>query len=269
MYHSVSSAPTASPFARYVVDPAVFGAQLQVLADEGYRVASLGEVLSPEAMGERCVALTFDDAFGDFAEQALPLMADFGMPSTLYVPTGFVGGTARWLVPEGEGGRRILGWSELAEVLASGLVNIGAHSQTHAELDRLGVADQRQEIMVSKKMLEDHLQTPVTSFAYPFGYHSGATERLVAEAGFTTGVTVGELPLGGKVRRRSVPRLTVSGRVDLAGFRALLGREAKLVRRASNRVTPYAWRAYRRSPLWKRAPGGGSSCPGAVDSATP
>lgn len=73
---------------------------------------------------------------------------------------------------------------ELAELAASELVTIGAHSVTHPMLAVLAEADQAEEIRQSRRYLEEVLERPVTAFSYPNGSRSGATMALVRENGF-------------------------------------------------------------------------------------
>jgi len=74
------------------------------------------------------------------------------------------------------------------DILAKGeLVEVGAHTITHPALSTLPVASQRDEILGSKARLEEVLNHPVTSFAYPYGTRSDYTAETVAivrEAGF-------------------------------------------------------------------------------------
>ncbi|MCB1866726.1 MAG: polysaccharide deacetylase family protein [Chromatiales bacterium] len=42
------------------------------------------------------VALTIDDGYSDAAEHAAPILADFGLPATVFVASGFVGGGVMW-----------------------------------------------------------------------------------------------------------------------------------------------------------------------------
>jgi peptidoglycan/xylan/chitin deacetylase (PgdA/CDA1 family) len=79
---------------------------------------------------------------------------------------------------------RALNPSELLELADSGLVTIGAHTETHPLLALLSADDQIYEIRQSKTYLEGILGRPVTGFAYPNGSKSELTMNLVRESGF-------------------------------------------------------------------------------------
>ena len=87
----------------------------------------------------------------------------------------------------GESGRP-LSPEEAVELGRGGLVEIGAHGQTHARLARLSEEEQRREIAGSRRHLEELLGNGVTSFAYPFGGKqdfSAKTASIVQEEGFS------------------------------------------------------------------------------------
>src|SRR5690606_17897070 len=113
----------------------------------------------------KAIAITFDDGLADFGRHALPLLERFGFASTLFVTTGHVGGTARWLADLGEGERPMLGWDDIAG-LPQRNVEVGAHTHTHPQLDLLSLVDARQEIEQSKALLEAHIGRKIQSFAY-------------------------------------------------------------------------------------------------------
>jgi peptidoglycan/xylan/chitin deacetylase (PgdA/CDA1 family) len=75
---------------------------------------------------------------------------------------------------------RTLSASEIRELAASGLIEIGAHTVNHPVLARLPAASQRFEIEQSKAQLTAILGRPVTSFAYPYGLPSDYTEESIA-----------------------------------------------------------------------------------------
>jgi peptidoglycan/xylan/chitin deacetylase (PgdA/CDA1 family) len=82
---------------------------------------------------------------------------------------------------------RALTPSELRSLVDTGLVDVGAHTVTHAQLSAHDEATQRDEIGGSRRQLEEWLEQPVHCFAYPFGGpgdYTPATRRLVDEAGF-------------------------------------------------------------------------------------
>ncbi len=96
-------------------------------------------------------------------------------------------------VPNGTNGTKaFMGWEELQALAASPLVEIGAHSASHANLARLPVESARREISASKEALEAAWGQPVTSFAYPFGQKSTYNQEtisLLKQTGFTCAVT--------------------------------------------------------------------------------
>jgi peptidoglycan/xylan/chitin deacetylase (PgdA/CDA1 family) len=76
---------------------------------------------------------------------------------------------------------------ELVRLDRGRLVEVGAHTSTHAFLSALSKTEQAAEIQGSKLALEEILRHPVKSFAYPFGSrgdYNTETVELVRHAGF-------------------------------------------------------------------------------------
>jgi peptidoglycan/xylan/chitin deacetylase (PgdA/CDA1 family) len=216
MYHSVATRATAA-FREFVIDPAVFAEHMAVLVDGGYEPMTVSEYISGASAGLRKpVILTFDDGFLDFHESVLPLLTDAGFSATLFVPTAYVGGTSRWLAPEGESDRAMMSWGAIAEAAASG-VEIGSHSRTHPQLDLLPKARMRAEVRDSRSELEDRLQQSVRSFAYPYGYFNAEVKRAVNRAGYRSAFAVRDLA-STTTDPLAVTRWTVRHGLDPAGL---------------------------------------------------
>jgi peptidoglycan/xylan/chitin deacetylase (PgdA/CDA1 family) len=81
---------------------------------------------------------------------------------------------------------RMLTEDEAIRMATGGLIEVGAHTMTHPMLASVPVSVQREEIVQSKIRLEELLDRPINSFAYPHGSYSAATLALVREAGFTS-----------------------------------------------------------------------------------
>ena len=64
---------------------------------------------------------------------------------------------------------RALSHEEIRQLADGGLVEIGAHTVTHPVLSAIPPAQQQEEISESKVQLEQILNQPVVSFAYPYG----------------------------------------------------------------------------------------------------
>ncbi|MDT7041523.1 polysaccharide deacetylase family protein [Candidatus Nitronereus thalassa] len=78
--------------------------------------------------------------------------------------------------------------NELEQLGKGGLVEIGAHTVTHPVLSSLSLSEQRDEILQSKEGLEEKLNRPILSFAYPYGERSDysvQTPELVKQLGFS------------------------------------------------------------------------------------
>jgi peptidoglycan/xylan/chitin deacetylase (PgdA/CDA1 family) len=184
-YHAISegSPPFCVPSAR-------LGDHLTSLHDAGWQALTLDGVLGGHAARGwpvRSVMLTFDDGLVSFATHALPLLARFGCPATLFVVAGRLGSASNW---PGWSPRapveRLLDAGALREAASAG-VDIGSHSWSHPRLSSLAPERVTREILDSRARLEDVLGRPVRSFAYPFGDAPACAARLVRDhfaAGF-------------------------------------------------------------------------------------
>ncbi len=193
LYHSIADQPANKAWP-WAMPTRLFARHMAFLHRYGYSGVTISQLVSAMRnsaieLPERTVAITFDDGYEDFSEHALPLLSEFGFPATLYVTTGYIGQTSRWLADENQGDRPMMTYGQIREALKQG-IEIGAHSQSHPELDILNSEAAFREIAESKIELEQHLGWPIESFAYPHGYHSRETRSLVIKAGFTSACAV-------------------------------------------------------------------------------
>lgn len=233
MYHAFTPARTQE-FHRWTLSAERLAGHLEYLSGAGYRSVTVTELLGYLGRGEldnRLIALTFDDAYADFHQVALPLLARYRMTGTLFVPTGHVGGSSAWMRCEGEGDRPILSWSALAEVAASG-IEIGAHSHTHPAMDRLSASELADQATRPKAELEDHLGTPVTSFAYPYGRYDRRVRDAVAAAGFRAACTMNSWAPTPSSPSLELPRTTVFHYMDGVDLAAAIAASRAPARRA-------------------------------------
>lgn len=222
MYHEIADASATS--SSLAVAPDVFANQLAYLRDSGFNTLTAGELAAFLADGvgqlpERPVVLTFDDGYGDFYTDALPVIKQNGFTGTLFQTTGWVG-------EEGEA-RRMLNWRELDEIDQAG-IEIGAHTVRHPQLDQLPEKALRDELYISKSALEDHLGAAVPGLAYPFGYSNRRVREVARELGYAYAYAVGNAFTTEAAGKFTFPRLTVRRTTSMDEFGKMVNGTATL-----------------------------------------
>jgi peptidoglycan/xylan/chitin deacetylase (PgdA/CDA1 family) len=234
LYHAVTEQPPAG-LERFTVHPARFAEHLGCLRDSGragLTVPELAACLEGRArLPPRPVLVTFDDGYADFLDAAERLTAA-GFPSTLYVTTGQLG--AAGMLTRGQ--LRLLG----------GTVEVGAHSRSHPRLDELPADRLRDEVHGSKADLEEVLQRPARSFAYPHGGHDRRVRQAVVDAGFGSAAAVKNAFSHDRDDPFAIARITVTTGTTAERIGQLLqGRDAPTAWARERRRTR-AYRSYRR-----------------------
>lgn len=141
-----------------------FRRQMVYLAD-AESVVSLDEALEKLACGETladppCV-LTFDNCGSDFVDVILPVLAELGLPATLYVATSHI--DAEGPTPP----ERRLSWNAIRESVSTGLVMVGANTHTRAVLDRCDPMTVDLELDVCNDRIATEVGVKPEHFAYP------------------------------------------------------------------------------------------------------
>lgn len=200
-YHSIDS--SGSPVS---VAEDAFRAHVRFLASGRLRVLPLADIAAA-GTDEDAVAITFDDAFLNFAGIAAPLLADHGLPATVFVVSDAVGGTNAW------DGRDLPGiptlplmhWNDLHAISAAGF-EIGAHTRRHADLTTLAGSRLEDETAGCVERIAAEMGVRPSRFAYPYGAVNDAVARVARDV-FLDSCTTELRPLGAGEDRALLPRL--------------------------------------------------------------
>jgi peptidoglycan/xylan/chitin deacetylase (PgdA/CDA1 family) len=186
-YHAVSETWPA-PLS---VSPRQLREQMEWLLGRGYVGATFSDAVATERSGPTLV-VTFDDAFGSVLDLAYPILADLGLPATVFVVTNFTGGSRplQWQgITEWRGAYddelRGLTWTELGHLAESGW-EVGSHTCSHPPLTQLADAALARELRESREACEQALQRPCQSLAYPYGDFDARVCAATADAGYTS-----------------------------------------------------------------------------------
>ncbi len=144
-----------SPFA---VSPAVLERQMSYLARARLAVGSevAAAVVEGRIANARGALVTMDDGDPSVIRTATPIFERHRIPYVVFVVPGRIGRADHMSVAE------LRALSDLG-------AEIGSHTMTHRSVTSLSAGELADEIVGSKRAIEDITGRAVTSFAYPFG----------------------------------------------------------------------------------------------------
>jgi peptidoglycan/xylan/chitin deacetylase (PgdA/CDA1 family) len=123
----------------------------------------------------------------------------------------------------------------LQDAVTTGLVTVGSHTHSHADLSRASEREAEEEMRRSKELIEDNLQAACRHFAYPWAVGSPSADRAARRLFATAALDAWRTNRRGRTnpyRLGRVPILRSDG--DGVFFRAktvgVLDREALLYR---------------------------------------
>ena len=165
---------------RYAVPPEEFAAQLDYLTQEGYTTITPQDYArarkGKQTLPEKPVILSFDDGYEDNHRVVLPMLEEHGMKAVFYVVTNDIG------LPG------YMTWDNLFDMERHGM-EIGSHTANHIPLTTLPPEKQREELRLSKLMLEWKGLKTIYSFSYPTGAYDAGVVAMLAEEDYLTAVT--------------------------------------------------------------------------------
>ncbi len=207
------------------VSPENFERQILWLQSQGWHFVTMTELVThADRLPQKTVAMTFDDGYEDNYSNAFRIMKKHGIKGTLYLVVNRHNND--WSINKkahhnsGELARiPKLSDRQVQEMVDSGLFEIGGHTLSHINLAKSDKETKQREIAECKTALETRFNTPVTSFAYPFGIYQKEDPELVSTLGFTNAVLAeGGVETGMTHRRFRLRRVKISGKDNFFAF---------------------------------------------------
>jgi peptidoglycan/xylan/chitin deacetylase (PgdA/CDA1 family) len=242
-YHALGEVSREHDPEGLVVSPQELRTQVVRLLAREYEFVTMTEfgrrLIEDQPLTGVC-ALTFDDGSLDNATMLPSVLRSLRVPATLFVCPGLLGEPHPWVRPEA--GLRLMNLEELRDVAELPFVEIGSHTNSHRDMAQISDPSEAYgELRASKLMLEEMLDRPIMSFAYPYGRYSPVCPEAANRAGYLTAATCGlrggqvphelqreliapgDLPLRFELKIRGVFRAVVSS-PPMRFRRRLLGR---------------------------------------------
>ena len=212
-YHDFSE---TEPETAMRINTTKFRKQMETIRQLGISVISLDDFVAwkkgEKDIPAKSALITLDDGWKSVYTDAFPILREFGYPFTLYLYKNYV-----------DGGGKALTTPMIKEMIAAGAA-LGSHSVSHpypatvkSQLKKGPEAYDaylRKEMGESRRFLESKFKVPVTTYAYPGGFHTEEMLVLGEEFGYRQMFTV----IPGKVTRatpdNTVPRYMILGNYD-------------------------------------------------------
>jgi peptidoglycan/xylan/chitin deacetylase (PgdA/CDA1 family) len=210
MYHAIRSAadaalpPTAS--IEHAVETHDFRVQLDTIVNCGYRTIKLEDLDRPLA-GPKSLLITFDDGHQSDLLEAAPELARRNLHAIFFVIWSYLGRP---------------GYMTRDQVLAlrERGFEIGSHGLTHVRLTQVSPAEASNEVLESKRQLEDLLQEPIEALAMPFGYYNDRVVQAAWAAGYRR-VMTSDFRVANR-EHRVMPRMGPMADTTLSDFKWML-----------------------------------------------
>lgn len=143
-----------------LIPPEIFTAQMQALADAGWRTITLGELAQDMQDGTpppaRTFVITIDDGWWDGYTYAFPIMRKYGFVATYFVISSRIGQKDN-LFP-----------SDLQDLVAAG-DEIGNHTENHVSLQTVNLARAEAEVDDASNRIAEVTGIRPVSLSYPMG----------------------------------------------------------------------------------------------------
>ena len=183
-------------FCYHIPDAESFRADLEHLRRNGYQTLIPDQLLAhlngTEPAPPKAVVLTFDDGSVEVYRTAFPLLKEYGFRAVAFIAPSFHDGA-----PEGTDQGRACTWDELAEMHASGVIDVQSHTLEHRLMRRwpepapiCGVVNgphiappttlysMREDFRLAKALIESRLGNRVRHLCFPC--YDGTTEAIEA-----------------------------------------------------------------------------------------
>lgn len=177
--HSRPLSPLGDEGWSFVNTPEGLDNHIRFLKNNRYKFISLREyvscITSTGRAPDKCIVLTFDDGWIDNYIHAAPVLLSNSVSACFFVDTDHLSKPV-WSHAKMQA-------THLRELVAMGM-EVGSHTQTHANLAKLRTENVVNELLKSREDLEKILPTDINFLAYPGGAFNKQVADMAREIGY-------------------------------------------------------------------------------------
>ena len=180
-YHSISNEKS-----NVSIDVREFEKQIKFLKENNFKSIFFNEIDLNE---EKQIIITFDDGYKDIFVNALPILKKYNFKAICYVVANHIGGNNSWdNIRSNYKQLELMNKFDLLEWRKNNMM-IGSHSLNHLDLTTLDDEKIDNELIHSKRILENLTSDKIQDFSYPYGKVNISLAKKVAKF-YQSAVTV-------------------------------------------------------------------------------
>lgn len=168
MYHFILDDYGNYPDVENFLKPETLEEQIKYIVDNGYQPIFINEI-DKVYKYEKPVALTFDDCFVYFYNNAFPIIKKYNVKVTCNLIYNYMNG------------ENYLTNAQVKEMIDSGLVSIESHTLSHQQLTTLSSEQEQKELIESKECFENDFGIELSTICYPIGDYDQNTINVAKD----------------------------------------------------------------------------------------
>jgi peptidoglycan/xylan/chitin deacetylase (PgdA/CDA1 family) len=194
-----------------------FEKHLKYLKRKNYTTISFEKALEikKNCTDGKYIIITFDDGYEDNYTLAFPLLKKYGFSAIIFLVAGLEYNS--WDNKDNEPKLKMMSRQQILEMRKSG-IEFGSHTLSHADLIRISSSEIKNEVVESKKKLEEKLGEEIPVFAYPYGNCNDEVKDIVKNAGYKLGYATDKAPMGLHEDLLQIRRIGIYPNTNVAGF---------------------------------------------------
>lgn len=169
-YHDVTRSEKGSTFARISLSKLIL--QIEWLCKQGYQFLRFSDI-KEFIPAEKQLLLVFDDGNRSVYELIFNFMKSNGVAYNIFFPPG-----VQEKQPD-----CFLTWSMVETMVASGLVEFGAHTYDHIDARKIDKTNWERQIVMTNDIIAKHTGQIPRDFCFPCGLFDQRIVKLLSNAG--------------------------------------------------------------------------------------
>ena len=129
------------------------------------------------------ILISFHDGYESVIKNAFPIMEQHGLKGIIFPVTGYIGKYNDWDVNFRINRARHLNMTQILTLSNYGW-EIGSHGHLHRAYNRMKASEIKQDLEISKRILEDLTGNEIYSFCPPFGILTNDCLGIIIRAGY-------------------------------------------------------------------------------------